>query len=121
MTQKTMQTSEFRPLDVQSIRQDFPIFAENPPLAFLDSAASTQTPRPVVEAMDAYYDTYRSNIHRGHLSDFRRSNRTIRNCTKESRKANKCTTLKSDCFHTEYNRIYKPCRIQLGKCEYKTR
>lgn len=65
MTQQTMQTSDFRPLDVQSIRQDFPIFAEDPPLAFLDSAASTQTPRPVVEAMDAYYDTYRSNIHRG--------------------------------------------------------
>ena len=43
----------------------FPIFATEPPLAFLDNAASTQTPRPVVEAMDAYYYTYRSNIHRG--------------------------------------------------------
>ncbi len=60
-----MHTSDFRPLDVQAIREDFPIFVETPPLAFLDSAASTQTPRPVVEAMDAYYDTYRSNIHRG--------------------------------------------------------
>ncbi len=65
MTQKTKHTSDFRPLDVQAIREDFPIFANTPPLAFLDSAASTQTPRPVVEAMDAYYDTYRSNIHRG--------------------------------------------------------
>ncbi len=65
MTQKTMHTSDFRPLDVEAIRGDFPIFADIPPLAFLDSAASTQTPRPVVEAMDAYYDTYRSNIHRG--------------------------------------------------------
>ena len=65
MTQKTMHTSDFRPLDVQTIRKDFPIFANTPPLAFLDSAASTQTPRPVVDAMDAYYDTYRSNIHRG--------------------------------------------------------
>lgn len=65
MTQETMHTSDFRPLDVQAIREDFPIFAETPPLAFLDNAASTQTPRPVVEAMDAYYDTYRSNIHRG--------------------------------------------------------
>ena len=60
-----MDTSQFRPLDVESIRTDFPIFATAPPLAFLDNAASTQTPRPVVEAMDAYYDTYRSNIHRG--------------------------------------------------------
>ena len=60
-----MHTSEFRPLDIESIRKDFPIFAAEPPLAFLDNAASTQTPRPVVEAMDTYYDTYRSNIHRG--------------------------------------------------------
>ena len=60
-----MNTSQFRPLDVERIRKDFPIFATTPPLAFLDNAASTQTPRPVVEAMDAYYDTYRSNIHRG--------------------------------------------------------
>lgn len=65
MTQKTMHTSDFRPLDVQAIRGDFPIFSDSSPLAFLDSAASTQTPRPVVETMDAYYDTYRSNIHRG--------------------------------------------------------
>lgn len=60
-----MHTANFRPLDVEAIRKDFPIFASTSPLAFLDSAASTQTPRPVVEAMDAYYDTYRSNIHRG--------------------------------------------------------
>lgn len=60
-----MQTSDYRPLDVKAIREDFPIFSDTPPLAFLDNAASTQTPRPVVEAMDAYYDTYRSNIHRG--------------------------------------------------------
>ncbi len=60
-----MQTANFRPLDVAAVRKDFPIFAGDPPLAFLDSAASAQTPTPVVSAMDAYYDTYRSNIHRG--------------------------------------------------------
>ncbi len=60
-----MHTLEFRPLDLEGIRKDFPIFGTIPPLAFLDNAASTQTPRPVVDAMDAYYDTYRSNIHRG--------------------------------------------------------
>ena len=60
-----MHKLEFRPFDIEAIRKDFPIFATDPPLAFLDNAASTQTPRPVVAAMDAYYDTYRSNIHRG--------------------------------------------------------
>ena len=35
------------------------------PLAFLDSAASSQKPNVVIEAMDSYYRTYNANIHRG--------------------------------------------------------
>ena len=34
-------------------------------LAYLDSAATSQTPLPVIEAMDAYYREYRASIHRG--------------------------------------------------------
>ena len=34
-------------------------------MIYLDSAATSQTPDPVIEAMDAYYRTYNSNIHRG--------------------------------------------------------
>ena len=34
-------------------------------LIYLDSAATSQTPDPVIEAMEAYYRTYNSNIHRG--------------------------------------------------------
>lgn len=57
---------EFRPLNVETIRKDFPIFsAVEPPLVYLDSAATSQTPSCVVEAMNAYYQTYNSNIHRG--------------------------------------------------------
>ena len=56
---------EFRPLDVDRIRKDFPIFADDSPIAYLDSAASSQTARCVLEAMDGYYRSYRSNIHRG--------------------------------------------------------
>jgi len=56
---------EFRPLEVESVRKDFPIFAGDSPVAYLDSAASSQTPFCVIEAMDDYYQNYRSNIHRG--------------------------------------------------------
>ena len=56
---------EFCPLEVESIRKDFPIFAGDSPIAYLDSAASSQTALCVVEAMDGYYQSYRSNIHRG--------------------------------------------------------
>ncbi len=53
------------PLDVESIRKDFPVFASGSPVAYLDSAASSQTPFCVIEAMDDYYRDYRSNTHRG--------------------------------------------------------
>ena len=56
---------EFRPLEVDRIRKDFPIFAGDSPIAYLDSAASSQTARCVLDAMEAYYQSYRSNIHRG--------------------------------------------------------
>lgn len=46
-------------------KKDFPIFTTHPDLVYLDSAASSQTPHAVIDAMDAYYKTYRANIHRG--------------------------------------------------------
>ena len=53
--------------DVEAIRNDFSILKQENdlPLIYLDSAATSQTPDCVIEAMDAYYRTYNSNIHRG--------------------------------------------------------
>ena len=45
-------------------KADFPIFA-NQKLIYLDSAASTQKPDVVLEAMDTFYKTIYSNVHRG--------------------------------------------------------
>lgn len=47
------------------IKRDFPLFSHHPDLAFLDSAASSQRPRHVIDAMDEYYREYNANIHRG--------------------------------------------------------
>ncbi|MBS3940935.1 MAG: SufS family cysteine desulfurase [Actinobacteria bacterium] len=56
-------------LDVQTIRKDFPVLSRevhpDTRLVYLDSAASSQTPLPVLEAMDHYYRWSRSNVHRG--------------------------------------------------------
>lgn len=55
-------------LDIQSIREQFPILQEkvhNKPLVYLDNAATTQKPRCVIEALATYYETYNANIHRG--------------------------------------------------------
>jgi cysteine desulfurase/selenocysteine lyase len=54
-------------LDVTAIKKDFPIFdvVRDKPLVFLDSAASSQKPRAVIDAMSEYYETTHANVHRG--------------------------------------------------------
>jgi len=68
------------PLDVASIRADFPILTRpvggtvdeggpspgsETPLVYLDNAATSQTPQAVIDAMSRYYETYNANVHRG--------------------------------------------------------
>jgi cysteine desulfurase / selenocysteine lyase len=55
-------------LDAQKLRADFPIFEQQfhgKPLAYLDSAVSSQKPRQVLAAMDDFYETSYTNVHRG--------------------------------------------------------
>ncbi|MEQ8351272.1 MAG: cysteine desulfurase [Leptospiraceae bacterium] len=55
-------------LDYQKIKEDFPILSSKmngQPLVFLDSAASSQKPRRVIEAFEDYYRCRNANIHRG--------------------------------------------------------
>ncbi|MDX6479722.1 MAG: cysteine desulfurase / selenocysteine lyase [Gaiellaceae bacterium] len=55
-------------LDARTLRADFPIFEQEfhgKPLAFLDSAASSQKPRQMLEAMNRFYETSYANVHRG--------------------------------------------------------
>ena len=55
-------------LDVEAIRKDFPILRtkmNGKPLVYLDSAATSQKPVQVLEAISEYYRTYNANIHRG--------------------------------------------------------
>src|SRR5690242_14125820 len=55
-------------LDVEKIRQDFPILKRrlmgDKPLIYLDNAATTQKPLAVIDAIYDYYTNYNSNIHR---------------------------------------------------------
>src|SRR5690242_9509867 len=46
-------------------RDDFPIFAANPGLHYLDSAATSQKPTAVLDAMRSYYERDNANPHRG--------------------------------------------------------
>src|SRR5262249_1689853 len=46
-------------------RREFPIFANNPDLVFLDSGASAQKPSSVINRIADYYRTDYANVHRG--------------------------------------------------------
>jgi len=55
-------------LDAERLRADFPIFEQRfhgKPLVYLDSAASSQKPRQVLDAMTEFYGTSYANVHRG--------------------------------------------------------
>ncbi len=53
------------PFDPRTLRREFPIFANNPALVFLDSGASAQKPRAVIDRIADYYRTDYANVHRG--------------------------------------------------------
>ncbi|MEQ9176004.1 MAG: aminotransferase class V-fold PLP-dependent enzyme, partial [Alphaproteobacteria bacterium] len=55
-------------LDAAAVRADFPIFdveVYDKPVVFLDSAASAQKPRAVIDAVSTCYERYYANVHRG--------------------------------------------------------
>ena len=63
-----MAVTAHAPLDVATVKADFPILGETvhgKALVYLDSAATSQKPRAVLDAMDHYYETTNANVHRG--------------------------------------------------------
>src|SRR6056297_871624 len=55
-------------LDVERIREDFPILQrefDGQQVVYLDNGATSQTPDPVVDAIADYYRTSNANVHRG--------------------------------------------------------
>ncbi len=70
MSQATLElrVSTESTLDIERIRADFPILSRivnGKPLVYLDSAASSQKPRAVLDAMQHYYEHSHANVHRG--------------------------------------------------------
>ncbi len=56
-------------LDIEHVRSQFPVLSREVrpgvPLVYLDSAATSQKPRQVIEAMSLYYERQNANVHRG--------------------------------------------------------
>jgi cysteine desulfurase/selenocysteine lyase len=64
-----MATKSTPGINLQQVRGDFPVLAREikpgVPLIYLDSAATSQKPEVVVQAMSTYYQEHNANIHRG--------------------------------------------------------
>ena len=57
-----------RTFDVAKIKADFPLLQrklDGGPICYLDSAASSQKPQVVIDAMSTFYETINANVHRG--------------------------------------------------------
>jgi len=57
-----------RPVDIEALRREFPVLSRminGRPLCYLDSAASSQRPQFVIDAVSRYYETTHANVHRG--------------------------------------------------------
>ncbi len=52
-------------LDVEKIRNDFPMLVRHPELIYFDSAATSLKPQCVIDAVNAFYCDHTSNVHRG--------------------------------------------------------
>ena len=55
-------------MNIKNIRADFPILERKingKPLVYLDSAATSQKPKQVLEAICNYYENHNANVHRG--------------------------------------------------------
>ena len=67
-TKRAVSTATPLPLDVRAVRADFPILStkiHGKPLVYLDSAASAQKPRAVIDAERRVYEELYANVHRG--------------------------------------------------------
>ena len=65
---QTAQSPASQTLDVRRIREAFPLLARTiggKPLVYLDNAATTQKPQPVLDTLSRYYAAENANIHRG--------------------------------------------------------
>ncbi|MGA9400197.1 aminotransferase class V-fold PLP-dependent enzyme [Haladaptatus sp.] len=63
-----MESQQSDTLDVERIREDFPILQREfngKQVVYLDNAATTQTPDQVVDTISDYYRNYNANVHRG--------------------------------------------------------
>ena len=111
-------------LDARAIRADFPIFEQlihGKPLAFLDSAASSQKPRQMMEAMTDFYSTSYANVHRGVYVLAERATAGARERAREGARPRQRARRAGDHLRPQRDRGDQPRRLLVGDVEPRPR
>ena len=93
-------------------RAEFPVLAREG-LVYLDSAATSQTPRPVIEAMDRYYNEYRASIHRGVYPLAAEATEAYEGAREQGRRVRRLDR-RRDRLHPQRDRGDQPRRLRVG-------
>ena len=96
-------------MDIQKIREDFPILDRTvygKPLVYFDNAATTQKPRLVIDSIVDEYYSVNANVHRGvhYLSQ---------QATELHESSRECPEYERNCFYPWYDREHKLTCFQL--------
>ena len=98
-----------------SCKREFPIFANNPGLVFLDSGASAQKPRSVIDRVSDYYRTDYANVHRGVYRLSARSTELFEEAREKMRRLPECRRRARDRLCPRRDRGHQPRRPELGR------
>ena len=103
-------------LDALKLRADFPIFEQTfngKPLAYLNSAATSQKPRQVLDAMTEFYETSYSNVHRGVYALGERATAGPRGRAREGARVRQRADRPRDHLRPQRDRGAEPRRVRL--------
>ena len=101
--------------DPQVLKREFPIFASNPGLVFLDSGASAQKPRSVIDRISNYYSTDYANVHRGVYRLSARSTELFEEAREKMRAFLNAAEFARDRLRARRDRGHQPRRSELGR------
>ena len=111
-------------LDVQRIRADFAYLEDlvnGKPVAFLDSAASTQKPRQVLDAMRDFYEHSYANVHRGVYRLAERATEGYEGAREKVRGFLNASRGARSRLHAQRDRGDQPRRLRLGARQPRSR
>lgn len=70
-------------MDISRIREDFPFFKNNKDIVYLDTAATSQKPKSVIESQNEYYTYFNANANRGIYNLSMKSTEALENTRKK--------------------------------------